>query len=138
MQQSAVLKLTRIPCYAERKLTPLPRRASLCVCTAFPVRGRSVPAAAAECLERMKYVAGPTPALRHAAAQHRVAPHVRRAQAMVQVVSFDERLGAARHAAHERAVARAPTVHFSVIPLLQHGQRVAAVRRHATCVPACK
>jgi len=52
----------------------------------------------------MKLVAVCTPALRHAAAQHRVALHVRRAQAGLQVVSFDERLGAARHAAHARAV----------------------------------
>ncbi len=52
----------------------------------------------------MKFVAGSTPALRRAAAQHRVALHVRRAQAVAQVESFGERLGAARHAAHARAV----------------------------------
>jgi hypothetical protein len=67
-------------------------------------RGRRAPLAAAECLEREEAAAGPTPALRLAAAQHRGALLVRRAQAVPQVVSFDERLGAAHHAARARAV----------------------------------
>ena len=71
------------------------------ISTVLPGR---VPAAAAERLDRMKFVAGSTPALRRAAAQHRMALHVRRAQAVAQVESFGERLGAARHAAHARAV----------------------------------
>jgi len=110
----------------------------LWVSTAPPVRGRRIPLAAAERLERMKLVAIVTKALRHAAAQHRVAVEVHRAQAVQHMVGLDERLGAARHAARARAFTCAPTVHCSVVPLLEHGQRIAAARRHATCVPACK
>ena len=113
-------------------------RAKLWVSTVLPARGRSVPATAAERLKRMELATFCTPALRHAAAQHRVARHVRRAQAGAQVESFYERLGAARHAAHARAIAWALAAHCSVVPLLEHGQRVAAVRCHATCMPACK
>ena len=86
----------------------------------------------------MKLVAGPTPALRHAAAQHRGALDVRSAQVKPLVICFDERLSAAHHAACARAVAWALAAHWSVVPLLEHGQRVKAARRHATCVLACK
>ncbi len=99
---------------------------------------RRLPAAAAERLERVKLAAERTPALRYVAVQHRRAIDVRSAQAELHMVGFDERLGAARHAAHARAVAWALAAHCSVVPLLKHWQRVAATRRHATCMPACK
>jgi len=79
----------------------------------------------------MKPVAPPTPALRHAAAQHRGALDVRSAQAGQQVSVCDERQGAARHAARVGSVA-------CYVPLLEHGHVGVAVQRHATCVPACK
>ncbi len=104
MQQGALLKLTGARCCAKRTSITLQINIDLWACTEVPVRGGRVPAAAAEGLEHMKLAAIWTPALRHAAAQHRGALHVRRAQARVQVVCFDERLGAARHAAHTRAV----------------------------------
>ncbi len=72
--------------------------------SAVQAQGRRAPLAAVERLERVEAVADPTPALRLAAAQHCAAFDVHRAQAGPQVVSFDERLGAARHAARARAI----------------------------------
>ena len=79
----------------------------------------------------MKPVALPTPALRHAAAQHRGALDVRSAQAGQQVCLCDELQGAALLAARAGSVA-------CYMPLLKHGHVGVAVRRHATCVLACK
>jgi len=106
--------------------------------SALQARGRRVPLAAAVRLERVEDLAVPAPALRHAAVQHCGARHVRSAQAGLQVVRFDKRLGAARYAAHARAVEWPLAAHCSVVPLLKHGQRIVAARRHAACVPACK
>jgi hypothetical protein len=57
MQQGALLKLTGVPWYVERMSMHLQRRINLWLSTAAPVRGRRIPAAAAERLERMKFLA---------------------------------------------------------------------------------
>jgi len=140
MQEVALRRLSRdtVPHGALNCWLGIVRRGCGVEQSALQARGRRAPLAAAVRFERVEDVAVPTPALRLAAAQHRGALHVRRAQATFQVVRFDERLGAARHAAHARAVKWALAAHCSVVPLLKHGHRIVAARRHATCVPACK
>jgi len=96
-------------------------------------RGRHAPPAAVESGERVEAAALVAPALRHAGAQHRGAPHMRSAHALPLLVARFELRGAARHA----ALPGAPPQCIEV-PILKHGQVCAAAGRHATCRPACK
>ncbi len=66
-------------------------------------------------------VAAATPALRHTAAQHRVAHDVRSTQAGPQVAVCDELRNAARHAARVGSLA-------FYVPLLKHWHVGVAVR----------
>ncbi len=71
--------------------------------------------------EHVKAVAVATPALQHAAAQHRGTFDVRSTQAGLQVCLYDELRNAARHAARVGSVA-------CYVPLLKHWHVGVAVR----------
>ncbi len=126
---ATLFELSRAPCYAERMTCITNTCISLGVDQRperLPMRRRRAPLAAAERLGLMKVAAVLTPALRHAAAQHRRALDVRSAQAGLRVSLCDQLRSAALHAARVGSVA-------CYVPLLKHGHVGVAVWRHAIC-----
>jgi hypothetical protein len=120
-----LIELSKRPCNAQRTTLSTNR----CISLWGDQRGRRAPQAARKRLDRMEIFAPPTPALRHAAAQHCGAFDVRSAQAGPKVRHGYELRGAALHAARVGSV-------VCYVPLLEHRHVGVAVRRHVIRAPA--
>ena len=126
-----MIVLSRPPRYTEHMTLSISRCISSGGDKSAPSVRQSRTSGNSKRLDSMKPVASPTPALRHAAAQHRGALYVRSAQVGQQVCICDELRGAALHAARVGSVA-------CYVPLLKHGHVGVAVQRHAIGAPVHK